>query len=173
MPHPRRSPIRRRRAALLIATFLAPVLHACDRNHALAPARGFGAFEGRWDGSPWIGQGYAVLLDDTLYVTGHRPDPRVYYDEFVQVRVPFAGAGTYAVDSLRGTLEQVTGGDAGYFVRARGELRVTSFDAVAGRVRGTVQLAAVGPHFGWRFEGGEFDVPLYVRWSDRPLIPPR
>jgi hypothetical protein len=36
-----------------------------------------------------------------------------------------------------------------------------------------VQLTAVGPHFGWRFQGGEFDVPLYVRWSDRPLIPPR
>jgi hypothetical protein len=172
MPHPHRCSIRRR-AALLLSALLVPVLHACGADGPSAPARGFGAFEGRWDGSPWVGQGYAVLIGDTLHVPGHRPDPRVHYDEFVQVRVPFTGAGTYAVESLRGELEQVAGGDAGYFVHARGELRVTTFDGGAGRVRGTVRLTAESPHFGWRFDDREFDVPLHVRWSDRPAVRPR
>ena len=172
MPLACRSSVRRL-ATLPVAVLVASALHACDGDDPFEPALGLGTFEGRWDGLEWRGQGYAVLVGDTLYVTGHRPDPRYFYDEFVRARVPFTGAATYAVDSTRAELQQIVGGDAGHSASARGELRVTAYDAAARRVRGTVQLTTVRPEMPWRFEGGVFDVPVYVSWSDVPRLRPR
>ena len=150
---------------------------ACDED-PVAPDAGFGVFEGRWDGKDWRGQGYAVLIADTLHLFGHRPDPQSYYDEFVRARVRFTGPGTYAVATEQGSMEQITGGDAGYFPSASGELRVTRYDATTRRVAGTLRLRVTDPRyppgtFDWRFEDGTFDVPVYTRWEDRPLLRPR
>ena len=171
MPRPLRSAVRRL-AALPLLTLVVLALAGCA-NDGFEPMRGFGTFEGQWDGMEWHGQGYAVLVNDTLYITGHRPDPDVYYDEFVQVRVPFTGAATYTLDAAHGALKQVTGGDAGYMSGARGELRVTQYDAQGARVRGTLQLTSVLPGLNWRFDSGSFDVPIYDSWAEIPLVGPR
>ena len=162
---------RRRLAALLVA--LAPLVGGCTSGDLIGPSPGYGTFEGRWDGEPWRGQGHAVLFEDTLYLNGHRPDSRSYYDEYVRVRVPFRGAGTYAVSPAAASLEQIVGGDAGWFPGARGELRVMHYDPAAGRIRGTVQLSAAEQGFTWRFDAGVFDVPVYKHWSAVPRSLPR
>jgi hypothetical protein len=154
-----------------VAVLLAGLLAGCRGDGPAAPAPGFGAVAGRWDGAEWAGLGYAVLENDTLDLVGHRPDPRSYYDEYVRVRVAFRGEAAYAVGAEAASLAKLVGGDAGYFPAARGELHVV--DYTAGRVRGTLSLASSEPRLPWRFEGGSFDVPVYARWADVPPAPAR
>jgi hypothetical protein len=176
MPSLSRSLHRCRTTVSLIAVLFAPILGGCGRDtvapQPLAPRAGLGTFDGRWDGAAWHGYGYAVLVADTLFVVGHRPDPRYYYDEYVRARVLFHGVATYAVSAGMASLEQIVGGDAGYFPDAAGELDVTEYDASAARVRGVVQLASVEPSHPWKFEQGAFDVPVYARWQDVPRVRP-
>ena len=106
----------------------------------------------------------------TLNKMANTPDPRHFYDERVRVQVPFRGAGTYALGVKDAWLEQITGGDAGYFPGATGELRVTRHDEAGARVRGTLRLTAAQHGFAWRFEDGSFDAPVYTRWEDVPRI---
>lgn len=128
-----------------------------------------GRFVGRWDGEAWRGRAYAVLRDDTLHVTGHRPDPRYYYDEYVSARVPFTGPGRYTVSLKEGRLSKMTGGDAGYFPDASGTLVIRSYDAAAATVTGSVELRAEHAGEVW-VARGEFDAPVYARSQDVPQV---
>lgn len=173
MPSPDRAP-RRSGVAAVVMTVLAGLLSAgCGGDGPSAPTAGFGEFSGRWDGEVWRGRGYAVLQADTLYLVGHRADPRYFYDELVRVRVAFRGTGTYGIPTALATLAQVTGGDAGHFPAASGALQVTHYDAAGSRVRGTVHLTTAERGLTWRFESGTFDVPVYASWVDVPRDPGR
>ncbi len=112
-------------------------------------------------------------MADTLYLFGHRPDPRYFYDEYVNIQVPFRGAGRYALATSDASLWQITGGDAGHFLGAAGELHVTRYDAAGARLRGTVRLAGAERGLSWRFEQGSFDVPVYTDRADVPQDPGR
>ena len=162
-----------RAVGLLLAASLAAAFSGCGSDRVTAPNAGFGTMSGRWDDAAWHGLGYAVLDRDTLYLVGHRPEPRAYYDEYVRVRVPFAGAGSYPVGPLTASLAQITGGDAGYIPAARGELRIDGYTAAPARVHGTLTLTSVDPRFPWRFESGRFDAPIYPSSADVPPTPRR
>lgn len=156
----------RRSLLLCLATLLTLGLGACERDPLRASS---GAFVGRWDGARWEGGGHALLVGDTLRIVGHRPDRRSHYDEYVWVHVPFAGTGTYALDTTHAQLQKVVGGDAGWFPRARGTLVVTHFSREERRVRGEIELTADGPDGKtWRFEEGRFDLALYFDYRDVP-----
>ena len=158
-----------RRSRILLASVLLALASACGES-LLGPApEGFGPFAGKWDGERWEAMGYAVLDGDTLHVVGHRPDPKYYYDEYVQVRVPYQGVGTYEIPAHRGSLAKITGGDAGYFPDAAGVLRITGYSAAEQRARGTLHLEADGPDGRWRFEDGAFEVPVYASFRDVPV----
>ena len=175
MPPPRlptRHPARRTVGTALLV-LLAAALAGCAADRATAAETGFGTMAGRWDGADWQGLGHAVLDGDTLYLVGHRPDPRSYYDEYVRVRVAFRGAADYEVRPSHGSLAHIWGGDAGYFPDARGELRIAEYVAAPARVRGTLSLVSTDPRLPWRFDGGAFDVPLYARPADVPAPPRR
>lgn len=129
-----------------------------------------GSFVGRWDGEVWRGRAYAVLRGDTLHVVGHRPDPRYYYDEYVEARVLFTGPGRYAVPAKAGRLSKITGGDAGYFPDASGTLVVRSYDAQSRTVSGTVELRASHGGAVWEAQG-QFHAPVYAGYDEVP--PPR
>jgi hypothetical protein len=152
----------RRLATRLAAVLLAAAGCASDDPAAPSAIEGLGSLAGRWDGKEWRGYGYAVLQRDTLFLVGHRPDPQYFYDERVRARVPFRGAGTYELAVKDASLEQITGGDAGYFPGATGELQLTQYDATAARVRGTLRLTAAEHGFAWRFEQGSFGGGLHA-----------
>jgi len=149
---------------------LAATLAGCGGEGPAAPPSGLGTVRGRWDGAAWDGRGYAVLHGNTLHLVGHRPDPRSFYEELVRARVPFRGVAAYQVGADAASLEQITGGDAGYLPSATGELRVTDYHAGTDRVRGTLWLVSANPHLPWRFEDGTFHVPVYARWEDVPPV---
>src|SRR5688500_10019455 len=105
MQTPPRPAARPRLSALAAAALLAAA--GCVSGDPLSPppVAGLGTLEGRWDGEEWRGYGYAVLSADTLYLVGHRPDPKYFYDEVVQVQVPFRGAAAYALTVKEATLK--------------------------------------------------------------------
>lgn len=157
------------RAVLTIGTLLgAAVAAGCGGRDPVSPRADLGSFVGRWDGASWRGQGYAVLAADTLYLVGHRPDARYFYDEYVRVKVRFQGEATYTLESSDAAMWQVTGGDAGYLPSAAGEMRVTRYDATAARISGTVRLATTGGTHTWRFDDGTFAVPVFADWAEVP-----
>jgi hypothetical protein len=131
-----------------------------------------GTFDGTWDGATWRGSAYAVLQGDSLTVVGHRPDPRFFYDEYVQVRVRFDGPGSYPVPESDGMLSKIDGGDAGWMPYARGTLLVTAYDAGAGAVSGYVTLRASSFDPVWQ-ASGNFTAPVYARFTDVPQEPRR
>lgn len=124
-----------------------------------------GTFDGEWDGDAWRGRAVAVLRDDTLWVTGHRPDPQYFYDEYVTARVPFRGPGAYTIRGDAGHLSRLTGGDAGSFTDAGGVLLVRSYDRAERVVTGTLTLR--GADRDWRVSG-EFSAGVYDRSQDVP-----
>jgi hypothetical protein len=160
----------RRLVAACLAVPFATALGGCAESTAepVLPD-GTGSFEGRWNGEAWKGHGYAVLVDDTLYLLGHRQrDPRLYPDEFVRVETRFLGEGTFHLASGDASLDEVVGGDAGYFTPAGGTLSLSRFDEERARLEGTVTLTGEGPNGVMRFEGGSFRVPVYTSFSAVP-----
>ncbi|CAA9298898.1 MAG: hypothetical protein AVDCRST_MAG68-242 [uncultured Gemmatimonadetes bacterium] len=159
-----------RHTRLLLALFLT-LLAACDRG-STGPSDGrFGSFQGRWDGDPWHGLSYAVMDGDTLQIVGHRPDPKVYYDEFVVARIRFTGPGVYPVSGRAGHLSKLVGGDAGYFHDAGGTVIISGHDARERTVTGSVSLVADRADPDWRVDG-TFSAPVYLDYRDVPRVRP-
>lgn len=156
-----------RHTRLLLALFLA-LLGACDRG-LTGSADGLGSFEGHWDDDEWRGRSYAVTDGDTLMIVAHRPDPQVYYDEFIFVRVRFTGTGVYRISGRAGHLSKLIGGDAGYFHDAEGTVVIHRYDARERTVTGTVRLVADDANPDWRVEG-EFRAPIYADHRDVPEV---
>jgi hypothetical protein len=154
---------------LLVGLTVVFLVASCGRDPAAPVIEGTGEFSGTWDGTRWLGRGYAVIDGETLFLVGHRPDPRYYYDEFVRVELEHRGNGTYSVpESGSARLEKVTGGDAGYFPDASGTLTISSNSE---KVSGFVELQALGPDGKlWRFKRGRFSVPVYHGFTDSPNL---
>ncbi len=150
----------------LLPLLAAAALGAC--NDLVSPRdREVGSFVGSWDGQPWEGRSYAVLRDDTLHLVAHRPDPQFFYDEYIRASVPFRGAAAYQVPAAAGELAKITGGDAGYFPQASGNLLVTTYDAEGGTISGQIELRA--PHDGRVWEAqGQFHARIYPSFQDVP-----
>ena len=155
-----------------LAALAAAILSACSSGPSDPSERQVGSFEGRWDGLPWRGRSYAVLQRDTLFVVGHRPDPKVYYDEYIRARVPFSGTGTYPIEGRAGQLAKISGGDAGYFPDATGTLTIRSYDAQARTVAGEISLRAESVNPAWHAQG-EFHTPVYSSFAEVPSAKPR
>jgi len=141
----------------------------CSDGPAAPVIDGTGEFTGAWDGSAWLGRGYAVLRGDTLHLIGHRPDTQYYYDEYVNLHFENRGSGTYALPgSGAARLMKITGGDAGWFPDAIGRVTIRVGPT---SVSGSLELYADGPDGKlWRFERGRFSVPLYEEWSAVPVL---
>jgi hypothetical protein len=162
---------RQRRAARLAAWLAAFVIISCSGDPLAPLPDGFGRFTGIWDGDSWSGLGYAVIRNDTLFLVGHRPDPKYYHDEYVDVSTPFTGTGTYTIDPAEGHLSMVVGGDAGFFRSASGILSVTRYESESRTLEGTVSLVAASASATWTFEDGRFRVPIYDDFGDVPRPP--
>lgn len=160
----------RRLGSIARMAIAAGLLAGCS--NGLLPSRdgGLGTFDGTWDGAAWRGSAYAVLQGDSLTVVGHRPDPKFFYDEYVQVRVRFDGPGTYSVPESDGMLSKIDGGDAGWMPYAGGTLLVTAYDAGSRTVSGYVTLRASSIAPAWQ-ASGNFTAPVYARFADVPQEP--
>lgn len=162
------------RRTLLACVLLLAGAHfaACDSGPVGPVIDGTGPFNGFWDGSRWLGRGYAVTQGDTIHIVGHRPDRTYWYDEYVRIDVALDGPGVYELPA-DGTarLAKITGGDAGWFPGASGTVTI---DSVKGRIYGTVELEADGPDGKlWTFKLGRFELPIYSSYANVPnLIPP-
>lgn len=131
-----------------------------------------GSFAGHWDSETWQGDAYAVLQGETLFLIAHRPDPRYFYDEYIEAELHFTGPGTYDIAREAGRLSKITGGDAGYFPSAAGLLVVREFDSATRTVAGTLVLTADHNQTEWVVEG-QFTAPVFsesrqIPWRRRP-----
>lgn len=152
----------------MIALALAAGLTAACGDGPFAASGGLGRFDGVWDGAAWRGSAYAVLQGDSLTLVGHRPDPKYFYDEYVQARIRFTGPGTYAVPESDGQLAKITGGDAGWFPPSGGTLVVRAYSAGERTISGTITLRSTTPSLEWN-ASGDFDAPVYTRFTDVPV----
>lgn len=124
-----------------------------------------------WNETGWNGRGYVVLVNDTLYVTGHRrPVPKEFYGERVSVRVPFAGVGTYELTGAEAELWEITGGDAGYFARVTGEMVVTRVNREGMQIEGHLDLRGHGYSRAWSLTGAELKLPIYSSFNQTPRL---
>src|SRR5687768_7353335 len=160
-----------RRGTRLAGWLAAFVIIGCGGDPLSPLPDGFGRFTGIWNGDSWSGFGYAVIRNDTLFLVGHRPDRKYYYDEYVHVSMPFTGTGTYTIDPAEGHLSAVVGGDAGFFRSASGMLSVSLYESDSRTVEGTVSLVAASASATWTFENGRFRVPIYDDFGDVPRPP--
>ena len=162
----------RRFGTMLRTAIAAGLLAGCA--DGLLPSRDgeLGTFDGSWDGATWRGTAFAVLQGDSLTVVAHRPDPKYFYDEYVQVRVRFDGVGSYAVPEAAGGLSKITGGDAGYFPPAGGTLVITAYDAGSRAIAGSVTLRARSMNPEW-IASGSFAAPVYSSLAEVPPEPSR
>lgn len=151
----------------LCAAAAAALLAGCGDD--LLPDEGGGNFVGVWDGAAWSGRAWAVLQNDSLTVVGHRADPRYYYDEYVQAKVPFTGPGTYTIPESAGQLAKITGGDAGSFPPASGTLVIRAYDASAHTISGDLTLHAGSMQPAWN-ASGTFEAYVYTNSAQ---VPPR
>jgi len=149
--------------AFLRAALAAGVLAACSDSTGSSPE--FGTFSGSWNGSAWSGNAFAVLANDSLTVVAHYRDTKHFYDEVVTARVRFTGPGTYAVAFGDGELQEIVGGDAGYFARSQGTLVVESYDASARSASGTLTLQSEPMPTPWN-ASGTFSAPVLSRYPD-------
>ena len=132
---------------------------------------GLGPFRGAWNQETWNGRGYAVLIDDTLHITGHRrPVSSQFYDETVRITIPFAGTGTYEVESGAAEMWEIVGGDAGYFASVSGEMRITRVDVAAKQIEGFLQLHGNGYGRPWSLTNVEFTLPIYSSFNEPPRL---
>ena len=158
------------RSAGILALALALTLGACKDDTTNLERLG-GPFEGRWNGREWDGHGFAVLMQDTLYIVGHLDVyDQGYYEQQVRIQVSYAGGGRYVLDGTparQARMAQIVGGDAGYFPGATGEMFVRELEG--GTVmEGTLRLTANGPNGPWGFEDGEFRVQVYDSFLEVP-----
>ncbi|HET7234685.1 MAG TPA: hypothetical protein VFJ16_32025 [Longimicrobium sp.] len=149
----------------LFAAAAATLLAGCAND--LLPRGERGSFDGVWDGAAWKGEAYAVLQNDSLTVIAHRPDPRYFYDEYVQARVRFTGPGTYTVSESGGQLLKIVGGDAGQFPAASGTLVIREYDASAHTLTGDVTLHAGSVQPAWD-ASGTFNAHVYSSFNQVP-----
>jgi hypothetical protein len=154
-------------------TFAAAALLLCLGGAVLSGCSGSptdtrrGSFDGVWDGAEWRGHAYAVVAGDTLHVVAHRPDSEDFYDEYIRVRVPLSGPGTYDIPSGGGELAKIIGGDAGYFPPAAGTLVVKAYSPTDRIVSGTLSLVAHEDGATWEAEG-TFTAPLFSSFQKIP-----
>jgi hypothetical protein len=134
-----------------------------------APEENF-QLAGKWAGATWLGHAAVDLVagdgTDTLYLSASRRLTSSQ-EETLELRIPFAGAGSYELgsDAVRFTL--TVGGDqvwAEYLGRspAAGTLVVESYDEASGLITGSVSFEAAAaldyrPYgAAARFEAGRF-----------------
>ncbi|HEU0014242.1 MAG TPA: DUF6252 family protein [Longimicrobium sp.] len=162
------------RAKLLAALLSAGVvfgLGAC-KDGPTEPIGAEASFHAVWNGREWEGQADAVLRSwpsalDTLYVVGWRRTGSEE-EEYVLVKVPYTGPGTYVLGPGSARMSYIVGGDAlaaEYETGAEGAGTLRIQTAAAETITGEVQFhAAAKP--GARPAGataafvGEFTAPL-------------
>jgi hypothetical protein len=162
----------RRFGTMLRTAIAAGLLAGCSDGLLTSRDDELGTFDGTWDGATWRGTAYAVLQGDSLTVVGHRPDPKYFYDEYVQVRIRFTGPGTYTVPETAAGLAKITGGDAGSFPTADGTVVITGYDAGSRTISGAVILRARSMSPEWN-ASGSFAAPVYRSFAEVPPEPPR
>ena len=166
-------------APLLLA--IATAAAACV--DSTEPINRTASFTGQWAGQPWAGDAYATIVmrgagTDTLYVTGVSPvNAGPMPAEVISLRVPFHGAGSYALDASAVDVRELLGGDvitasyAGSGTPA-GTLEITSYGGPGGTIEGRVSFVVrssgefasrgTGPI---QFEDGHFRAQVR-RWPE-------
>ena len=151
-----------------LAPLLALVmLSACGDSLVGPPPSGFGTFRGTLDGEAFNGYGWAVLIGDSVHIFGRRDiNTEIGAAEEIRISALFIGQGSYQItDAIHGEVER---GSAQFSARAPGQMVVTTYDGTY--LVGTISLALAGSS-GWRFEGGNFDLPIFHSFDDVPVLP--
>jgi hypothetical protein len=149
--------------------FLLPLLllSACGDSLVGPPPAGFGTFHGRLNGQIWNGYGWSVLVNDTLYLVGRRDiNTEIGAAEEVRLSAYFIGNGTYQItNAIYGSVQS---GTVQFSGRASGPLQLINFDGtfLAGSFSVTESATS-----GWRFEAGEFDLPVFRSFAEVPVFP--
>lgn len=159
------------RSLKLVAVALAITMAAACADAPTEAGSFDGPFEGRWNGRDWNGRGFAVLMQDTLYLIGHQDIyDQGHYEQQVRVQVRYDGAGRYQLDGTparQARMAEIVGGDAGYFPGATGDMTLRELESGTW-LEGTIHLAATGPNGPWGFEDGEFRVRVYDSFQKVP-----
>jgi hypothetical protein len=155
--------------ALLGLSLLLPITLVGGCGDGTAPEEAF-QLAGNWAGATWLGQAAAELVagdgTDTLYLSASRRLTSAQ-DETIQLRIPFAGSGSYQLGGEAVRFTVVLGGDqvwAEYLGRSptAGTLVVESYDEASGLITGSVSFEAAAsldyrPYgAAARFEAGHF-----------------
>jgi hypothetical protein len=156
------------RTLLGVSLLLSVTLVAGCRD-GTAPEENF-QLAGNWAGASWLGHVAAELVPgdgtDTLYLSAGRRLTTAQ-EETIQLRLPFAGLGSYELSSNAVRFTVVVGGDqvwAEYLGRGptAGTLVVQSYDEASGVITGSVSFEATAaldyrPYGAVaRFEAGQF-----------------
>ena len=152
----------------LLAVVALPMLLASCGDPLFAPPAGFGVVEGRWNDVPWNGYGWAVLVADTLYVTGRR-DVSGAESEEIRVKVRFNGVGTYQLNGSTASIALIVGGDAVTLYPATGQFVLNDYDG--NFAVGNLNLNAQLPGGTVTFAGRRFDTPVFFNFADVPPMP--
>ena len=143
-------------------------LSGCGDDLFELPA-GFGRFEGRLNDAGWIGYGYAVIQNDSLYLVGRRDvAPGGNDAEEIRVRMRFTGVGNFTLNAGNSEFAEIVSGFATAFP-GTGQLQLATYDGSF--LVGTVALTSQGPNGARRFESGTFDVPVFMSFGEVPPMP--
>lgn len=158
-------PANRTRFYILVWSLL--LFASCGNSLVGPPPSGFGTFRGRLNGEPWNGYGWAVLVNDTLYLFGRRDiNTEIGAAEEIRMNVPFTGVGSYQVtNAIHG---EVQTGNTTFSARASGPMQLSTYDGVF--ILATVSVSVTGPG-GWSMENGQLDMPVFHSWDDVPVFP--
>ena len=129
---------------------------------------------GNWAGASWLGHAAGELVAgsgiDTLYLSATRRVATAQ-EETIELRIPFAGSGSYELGSDAVRFTVVVGGDqiwAEYLGQSptAGTVVVESYDEASGSITGSVSFEAAAaldyrPYGGAaRFEAGRFRISV-------------
>ena len=153
---------------LLFAILAFPLLLASCGESLITTPPGFGVVEGQWNNVGWNGYGWAVLVTDTLFLTGRR-DVSGSESQEVRVKVPFNGVGTYQLNATNSSIALIVGNDGVTQAPATGQFVVSQYDGffVVGNMNMTAQL----PSGTVTFAGRRFDMPVFFSFADVPQLP--
>jgi hypothetical protein len=155
---------------LLLAFFAVPLLLSACGDPLFSPPSGFGVVEARRNDELWNGYGWAVIVADTLYLTGRRDISAQAGDaEEVRVKVPFNGVGTYQLTTAMASLANIAGGNATAIAPASGQMVLSNYDGIF--VVGTMTLTAQTGAGPVTFTARRVDVPVFFSFAEVPPLP--